>query len=113
MITDTSDLLGQHATFQQTGLLAREVRIAGSTVTARFTSPRPAFDFAESTASVTRYTSTLRIALSEVPSITKPSDWDGVKIELPDGADWREYRVLMNAGAVHLGDDWHLQVETL
>ncbi len=101
---------GPHATFAQT------IRIASSPKTAIFSAPRLDSGLDPSTVRVDRYTSTVRILKSQVPTITVPTDWIGVLIELPEGTAnaFRSFRAIPELITdVRLANEWRLEVESL
>lgn len=99
----------------QAAVFGQTVRIAGVQKTAAFSSPRLDADLAESTVRVDRYTSIVRIAKSEVSSITTPEQWidSAVTVELPEGASWRMYRIIGQVIDVRHRNEWRLEVQSV
>lgn len=90
------------------------IKVASIPRLALFTAPRLSADLADSTVRVDRYTSTVRILKSEVITITAPTDWIGVLIELPEGNGWRSYRAIPELiQDIRLSNEWKLEVESV
>lgn len=111
----SSELLAFNAAalaFRNTHLGAT-IKVSGTPVLATFTAPRLSPSLADSTLGIDRYHSTVRIPKAAVPQITTPAAWEGITLQLPEGVNWRTYKILTEAIDVHLAGEWKLDVESL
>jgi hypothetical protein len=98
----------------RTAVFGQTIRVAGEECSAVFSAPRLAAQFAPSTVRADTYTSTVRILKSVVTDITRPNQWIGVLIELPEGDGWRSYRAIPELIMdVRLVSEWRLEVESI
>jgi hypothetical protein len=98
----------------RTAVFGQTIRVAGEELTAVFSAPRLVAQFAPSTVRDDTYTSTVRILKSDVEDITRPNQWIGVLIELPEGTGWRSFRAIPELIMdVRLASEWRLEVESI
>lgn len=111
---ELTDFMAAGLAFRTTHL-GQTIRVGGVEKSAVFTAPRLEAKLGDSTVRVSRYYATVRILKTEVATIVTAAQWidDGVVIELPEGAGWRTYRLVMEPTDGVMSGEWRMEVETV